>query len=89
MATILDLEQTLLQTVRSLPNDKQEAVLLFACSLQSSPLPLSYSLLELAKLPIAERNAFLAPYIPLMAEDFRADPALTEFEMLDLEDWEE
>lgn len=89
MATILDLEQTLLRTVRSLPHDKQEAVLLFARSLQSPPLPLSYSLLELAKLPIAERNAILAPYIPLMAEDFRADPALTEFEMLDLEDWEE
>ncbi|MCY7406865.1 MAG: hypothetical protein LH631_05645 [Alkalinema sp. CAN_BIN05] len=64
---ILDLEQTLLQTVRSRPNDKQKTVLLFARSLQSSPPP--------------------GPYIPLMAQDFRTDPVLTEFELLDQAPW--
>ena len=89
MAKILDLELTLLQTLRSLPTDQQEAVLSFARSLQPSIPPLIYSLQELAKLPTADRNAILAPYIPLMAEDFRTDPALTEFSILDLEDWED
>ena len=84
MAKIFDLEQTL----RSLPTEQQEAVLSFARSFQPSTPPLAYSLQELAKLPIADRHAILASYIPLMAEDFRTDPALTEFAILDLEDWE-
>ena len=85
MAKILDLEQTL----RSLPTHQQEAVLSFARSLQPSVPPLTHSLKELAKLPIAARNAILAPYIPFMAEDFCTGSALTEFAMLDLEDWED
>ena len=89
MAKILDLEQTILQTLRSLPTDQQEAVLSFARSLQPSIQPLAYSLQELAQLPTAYRNEILAPYMPFMAEDFRTDPALTEFAMLDLEDWED
>ena len=79
MATILDLEQTLLRTVRSLPHDKQEAVLLFARSLQSPPLPLSYSLLELAKLPIAERNAILVMLLSLVPIYFRRSPFVSLF----------
>ena len=89
MAKILDLEQTILQTLRSLPTDQQEAVLSFARSLQPSIQPLAYSLQELAKLPSADRKAILVPYMPFMAEDFRTDPALTEFAMLDIEDWED
>jgi hypothetical protein len=47
------------------------------------------SLRELAKLSVAERNQILAAYVPMMAEDFATMPELTEFSMLDDEDWEE
>jgi hypothetical protein len=84
----------------SLPQSQQEAVLSFARSLsqnlpsslqpvlESLP-PLHLSLQQVAKLPIAERNALIAPYISAMAEDFQNDPELTEFSVLDTEDWEE
>jgi hypothetical protein len=92
------IEQTLLETVRSLPQSQQQAVLSFARSLsqnlssspQSAPEslpPLHLSLQQIAKLPIAERNALIAPYISAMAEDFQNDPELTEFSVLDAEDW--
>ena len=35
-----------------------------------------------------ERHQYLAPYIPKIAEDFLNDPELTEFCVLDAEDWE-
>ncbi|MBE9011232.1 hypothetical protein IQ250_13545 [Pseudanabaenaceae cyanobacterium LEGE 13415] len=89
-----DLEQTLIETVRSLSPTHQEAVLSFARSLSNNidriePLPLSLSLQQIAKLPIQERDRLLAPYIAAMAEDFQTDPELTEFSVLDTEDWED
>jgi hypothetical protein len=93
MAETVNLEQTLLETVRSLPPSQQEAVLNFARSLtidtQQDPPPLTMSLQEIAKLPICDRNQLLAPYVAAMAEDFQTDPELTEFSVLDTEDWEE
>lgn len=46
------------------------------------------SLQEIAKLPVEERHKLLAPYIAATAEDFLNDPELTEFSVLDGEDWE-
>jgi hypothetical protein len=93
MAETANLEQTLLETVRSLLPSQQEAVLDFARSLSSEaseePPPLTLSLQQIAKLPIDERNQLLAPYITAMAEDFRTDLELTEFSVLDAEDWED
>lgn len=92
MTETANLEQTLIETVRSLPQSQQEAVLSFARSLSSNipeelP-PLTLSLQQIAKLPIAERNKLIAPYISAMAEDLQTNPELTEFSVLDTEDWE-
>lgn len=46
------------------------------------------SLQEIAKLPIAERHKLLVPFIGATAEDFLNEPELTEFSILDGEDWE-
>ncbi len=46
------------------------------------------SLRELAKLSVVERNQILAAYVPMMVEDFEHDPELTEFSVLDGEDWD-
>lgn len=95
MAEIADMERNLLETVRLLPPAQQEAVLNFARSLSGhtqsdlalAPIPLS--LQQLAKLPVRERNQLLAPYVTAMAQDFENDPELTEFSVLDDEDWED
>lgn len=97
MAEIADLERTLLETVRALPQSQQEAVLNFARSLSQNlassasvaterlqPLPLS--LQQIAKLPIGDRHKLITPYIEAMAEDFQTDTELTEFSVLDTED---
>jgi hypothetical protein len=46
------------------------------------------SLKEIAKLPVAERHKILSPYIAATAADFLTDSELTEFSVLDGEDWE-
>jgi hypothetical protein len=46
------------------------------------------SLQEIAKLPVTERHKILSPYIAATAEDFLTDSELTEFSVLDGEDWE-
>ncbi|MGD1716941.1 hypothetical protein [Dapis sp. BLCC M172] len=50
--------------------------------------PTRLSMREIARLPVAERHKILAPYIAATAEDFLNDPELTEFSVLDGEDWE-
>lgn len=50
-----------------------------------SPTP---SLKEIAKLSISERHKILSPFVVETAEDFIIDPELTEFSILDAEDWE-
>jgi len=46
------------------------------------------SLQEIAKLPVAERHNIISPYIAATPEDFLTDSELTEFSVLDGEDWE-
>ncbi|MEH2349110.1 MAG: DUF2281 domain-containing protein [Nostoc sp.] len=46
------------------------------------------SIREIAQLPLAERHKILEPFIAATAEDFLNDPELTEFAVLDGEDWE-
>jgi hypothetical protein len=46
------------------------------------------SLRELAKLSVMERNQILAAYVPMMGEDFEHDLELTEFAVLDGEDFD-
>ncbi|MCC3404693.1 MAG: DUF2281 domain-containing protein [Microcoleus sp. PH2017_10_PVI_O_A] len=53
----------------------------------TEPPPLKLSLTEIAKLPIAERHKILAPYMAVTAQDFLTDPELTEFSVLDGEDY--
>ncbi len=57
-------------------------------NISSTTVPsLKLSLREIASLPIAERHKILAPYITATAEDFLTDPELTEFSVLDGEDY--
>ncbi|WP_449417321.1 hypothetical protein [Phormidium nigroviride] len=49
---------------------------------------ITLSLQEIARLPVTERHQILAPFIAATAEDFLTDPELTEFSVLDGEDWE-
>lgn len=53
-----------------------------------SPAKTELSLAEIAKLPLEERHKLITPYVAAMAEDFLNDPELTEFSVLDSEDWE-
>ena len=46
------------------------------------------SLKEIASLSLAERYKILEPLIAATAKDFLNDPELTEFSVLDSEDWE-
>ncbi|MEB3340737.1 hypothetical protein [Okeania sp.] len=50
--------------------------------------PSRLSMTEISRLPVAERHKILAPYIAGTAEDFLNDPELTEFSVLDGEDWD-
>jgi hypothetical protein len=91
VSNLPSLEQQIIQSVRSLPIQQQEAVLEFSLSLhsriQTAPL-VTQSLQEIAKLPLAERKKVIAPYLSATAEDFANDPAMTEFSVLDSEDWD-
>ncbi|WLT40714.1 hypothetical protein NON20_26335 (plasmid) [Synechocystis sp. B12] len=46
------------------------------------------SLQQLANLPLPERRQYLAQFIPAMTDDFLHNPELTEFNVLDTEDWD-
>ncbi|MEH2088336.1 hypothetical protein [Nostoc sp.] len=46
------------------------------------------SLKETASLSLAERHKILEPFIAATAKDFLNDPKLTEFSVLDGEEWE-
>lgn len=47
------------------------------------------SLQQIAALPLTERHKLLSAAIALTAEDFVNAPELTEFSILDGEDWDE
>ncbi|MEQ9552505.1 MAG: hypothetical protein RIM23_23190 [Coleofasciculus sp. G3-WIS-01] len=96
-----DIERAVLNQLRILPLEKQQEVLDFVefighklgnkTPYSSSSVKLKQEhpcLSEIAKLPIAERHKILASLIPATANDFLNDPDLTEFSVLDGEDWE-
>jgi hypothetical protein len=83
---VLDFAQFLVQKAeqkKQLPSESSES------NSSSTTAPsLKLSLREIASLPIAERHKILAPYMAATAEDFLTYPELTEFSVLDGEDWE-
>lgn len=90
MSNSSSLEQQIIRSLRSLPVQKQEAVLEFSLSLQANaqtaPL-VTQSLYDISKLSLIERKKVIEPYVSAMAEDFATDPVMTEFSVLDGEDW--
>lgn len=101
METMMNMERSLLEKWRLLPREKQQEVLDFVESIEQNiresthgnaavaiKSPTRLSMQEIARLPVAERHQILAPYIAATAEDFLNDPELTEFSVLDGEDWE-
>lgn len=102
METTIDMERSLLEKWRLLPREKQQEVLNFVESIEQNwqgskdsdadgamESQTRLSMQEIARLTVAERHKILAPYIAATAEDFLNDPELTEFSVLDGEDWEE
>jgi hypothetical protein len=91
MSISSSLEQQIIRSLRSLPVQKQEAVLEFALSLhasnQTAPL-VTQSLYDISKLSLTEQKKVIEPYLSAMAEDFATDPVMTEFSVLDSEDWD-
>ncbi len=101
MKTAMNMERSLLEKWRLLPREKQQEVLDFVESIEqnlrlnkddntaaSIESQTRLSMQEIARLPVEERHKILAPYMAATAEDFLNDPELTEFSVLDGEDWE-
>jgi hypothetical protein len=92
MQTTIDYEQIILNNLRQLSLTQQQEVLNFTEFLRqkfADPNPEAIlSLQQLAKLPVKERHQYLKAFIAATANDFSTDPALTEFSVLDVEDWE-
>jgi hypothetical protein len=90
MQSSVTLEQAIINSLRSLPSDKQQEVLDFVEFLRqrvsSQPAPNQPSLKQLAALPLAQRHQQLEPFIADTAADFKTDPTLTEFSILDTAD---
>ncbi len=92
MQNVANLEQSILENLRQLPPEKQQEVLDFAeflrQKLTSTPITSKPTLRAIASMSLAERHKILAPSIAATAHDFLTDPELTEFSVLDTEDWE-
>jgi hypothetical protein len=91
MQTTIEYEQIILSKLRQLSPTQQQEVLKFTEFLrQQSTLETAsaLSLKQLAQLPILERHQYLKASIAATANDFLTDPELTEFSILDSEDWE-
>lgn len=90
MQTTGMIEEAVISQLRLLTPDKQQQVLDFIEFLhhKSVQSPPSLSLNQLVTLPLEERHQYLNAVIPDMVEDFANDPELTEFSILDSEDWE-
>jgi hypothetical protein len=90
--TKIDYEQIILNNLRQLSPAQQQEVANFTEFLRQKFAGVtrdsSLSLQELAKLPIRERHQYLQSAVATTAEDFATDPELTEFSILDTEDWE-
>ena len=82
---VLDFAQLLVQKTeqkKQLPSESSESN---SSSITEPTLKLS--LREIASLPIAERHKILAAFIPATAEDFLTYPELSEFSVLDGEEY--
>jgi len=80
MQSTTNIEQSIIQNLRSLPIAKQQEVLKFTERLQETlPKAVKPSLRELAAMPLAQRNHYIAPFMQKTADDFLSDPELTEF----------
>jgi hypothetical protein len=92
MQTIASLEQSILENLRQLPLEKQQEVLDFSEFLKqrltSVPEAHQSSLRAIAAMSLAERHKILAPSMAATAHDFLTNPEMTEFSVLDTEDWE-
>jgi hypothetical protein len=92
MQSVANLEQSILENLRQIPPEKQQEVLDFAEFLQQKLVSVSkapkQTLRAISTLPLKKRNAILAPSIAATAHDFLINPELTEFSVLDTEDWE-
>jgi hypothetical protein len=92
MQSTLKIEQIILKNLRSLPIDKLQEVLEFTERLQQSSTTefstSKRSLREIAAMPLTERHQYISPFIARTANDFLNEPELTEFSVLDTEDWE-
>ncbi len=83
---VLDFVQFLVQETGQVKQSNSKATEL--CVSSTTQPKKQLSLQEIARLPVAERHQLLAPFIAATAEDFLTDPELTEFSVLDGEDWE-
>ena len=92
MQSTANIEQIILKNLRSLPIDKLQEVLEFTEKLRqnfATEFPTSKrSLREIASMPVTERHQYISPFIAKTADDFLNEPELTEFSVLDTEDWE-
>lgn len=92
MQSTASIEQIILQNLRSLPINKLQEVLEFTEKLRqnfATEFPTSKcSLREIAAMPVTERHQYVSPFIEKTADDFLNEPELTEFSVLDAEDWE-
>lgn len=92
MQNTAKIEQTILNNLRQLPPEKQQEVLDFTEYLRqkftTKTTTSSPSLKEIAAMPLTQRHQHLAQFIPQTATDFLTDPELTEFSVLDTEDWD-
>jgi hypothetical protein len=80
------------QLVNSLPAEQVNEILDFAeslCQKQTSSglLAPQLSLRQIAALPLEQRHQLLASSIAATADDFKTDPELVEFSLLDTADW--
>ena len=92
MQTSIDYEQIVLNNLRQLsPTQQQEVVNFTEFLRQKFTQATTGSVLclqQLANLPVKERHQHLKATIASTANDFLTDPELTEFSVLDGEDWE-
>jgi Protein of unknown function (DUF2281) len=92
MQSVANLEQSILENLRQLPPEKQQEVLDFVEFLRQKVALVSkaqkQTLRTITALSLKERHKILAPSVTATAHDFLTDPELTEFSVLDTEDWE-
>jgi hypothetical protein len=90
--TKIDYEQIILNNLRQLSPSQQQEVANFTEFLRQKFTAVTresnLSLQQLAQLPIQERHQYLKDSVAATAEDFATDSELTEFSVLDVEDWE-